>query len=299
LYPARLSPDALSPRVFSARRLPDRLHYRLVRCNACGLVRSDPAAAPGVLSDLYADSSLDYGEELPNLQATYGRYLARLARYELAGGDLLEIGCGNGFFLEEALRQGYRVHGVEPSREAAALAVEGVRGRIVVDVMRPGLFEPETLAVICLFQVIDHLPDPGAVVEECFRLLRPGGVILCLTHNAASLSARLLGERSPIVDVEHTYLFSPATLSRLCQGYGLEIRQVGAAVNRYSLHYLVRLLPLPAGMKSGLLRALGAARLGRVPVWMPLGNMYLVAQKPATQRAAAPAPVLASAGEPA
>ena len=46
LYPANFAPRDLNPAIFSARRLPDRLRYRLVRCNDCRLVRSDPVAAP-------------------------------------------------------------------------------------------------------------------------------------------------------------------------------------------------------------------------------------------------------------
>ena len=44
LYAANFTTNALNPEVFSARRLPDRLHFRLVRCLSCGLVRSDPVA---------------------------------------------------------------------------------------------------------------------------------------------------------------------------------------------------------------------------------------------------------------
>jgi hypothetical protein len=57
LYPANFDVQALNPEVFSARRLPDRIHYRLVTCNTCGLVRSDPIADPALLAQLYHDST--------------------------------------------------------------------------------------------------------------------------------------------------------------------------------------------------------------------------------------------------
>src|ERR1035437_10297848 len=71
LYPANFDPEALNPAVFSARRLPDRVHYRLVKCHACGLVRSDPVADYDVVAALYRQSSFDYGAEVPSLQRTY------------------------------------------------------------------------------------------------------------------------------------------------------------------------------------------------------------------------------------
>lgn len=282
LYPANFDPDAFRPEVFSARRLPDRVHYRLVRCDACGLVRSDPVADTAVLARLYAQSTFDYSEEVAHLRRTYGRYLGRLGRYSDRKGALLEIGCGNGFFLEEALAQGFAsVRGVEPSAGAIERARPDVRPHLVCDVMRRGLLDGASFDAVCMFQVLDHIPDPGALLEECLRVLRPGGLALCLNHNVAGVSARLLGERSPIVDIEHTYLYSPATATRLFSERGFRVREAGGVFNRYSLHYLMRLIPLPDGVKRPLLAALARSGVGRLPLVVPLGNLYLIAQKPA------------------
>lgn len=281
IYSARLAPDAFSTEVFSARRLPDGMHYRLVGCLSCGLVRSDPAADPEGIARIYERTTFDYGDEVENLAATYGGYLRDLERFGVRRGSLLEIGCGNGFFLGEALRQGYAdAHGVEPSSEAVARASAAIRPRILVGVIRPGLFPAESFDVVCLFQVLDHLPDPAAVLDECFTMLKPGGLVLCLNHNVDAVSARLLGEESPIVDVEHTYLFGPQTLRRLFERRGFRVERVAAALNRYSLRYLFRLLPLPGFLKGPLLALLGGGALGRVSLSVPLGNVYAIARKP-------------------
>lgn len=281
VYPANFDRQSFSPEVFSARRLPDRIHYRIARCNACGLLRSDPVASPEVLSKLYRQSTLDYSDEIPNLKRTYGRYLMKLDALGVKKNSLLEIGCGNGFFLEKARDLGYAdVHGVEPSVSAVGRADLPFRSRIVCDVMKPGLFPAEEFDVICLFQTMDHIPDPRALLGECFRLLAPGGMVLCIHHNAEAFSARLLGERSPIIDIEHTYLFGPEILRRLFSVCGFRVKMSGGAVNRYSLYYLARFLPLPPGIKSAALSFLKATSLGRIPVSLPLGNLYLIAQKP-------------------
>lgn len=279
LYPANFSMEALNPSVFSARRLPDRIHYRMVRCNADGLVRSDPVAPPEEIARLYAQSAFDYGDETGNLRHTYGRYLARLRAYGARQEALLEIGCGNGFFLEEALAQGYtRTCGVEPSVAAVERADIRIRPHIVCDVFRPRLFAPGEFNVICAFQVFDHLPDPGAALDECRKLLKPGGLMLCLNHDVSALSARLLGGRSPIIDIEHTYLYDPTTMTRLFTAHGFQVREVGAVLNRYTVQYLARLVPFPAKLKRVVLAALKTSRVGRVPLSVPLGNMYLIAQ---------------------
>jgi SAM-dependent methyltransferase len=282
LYPANFDLQALNPAVFSARRLPDRIHFRMVKCHTCGLVRSDPIADPALLAQLYHQSAFTYTDEVADLKQTYGRYLAELDKYGARKDALLEIGCGNGFFFQQALAQGYRsVRGVEPSRAAVSQAAPEVRDVIVCDLMRPGLFGPGAFDVICLFQMFDHVPDPGALLDACFTTLRPGGLVLSLNHNVAAVSARLLGERSPIVDIEHTYLYSPATMTRLFMAHGFRVLKTGSVRNRYSLRYLVRLLPLPSAPKRAALDWLQRHPPGGLRLQVPLGNLYLVARKPA------------------
>ena len=282
LYPQRLNQAAFEVQTFSARRLPDRVHYRVVRCASCGLVRSDPVADAGVQAELYAKASFDYTDQVDNLRHTYGRYLARLRRHGGDAGALLEIGCGNGFVLQEALRQGYqRVVGVEPSLAAVANADPSIRESIVCDIMRPGLFHAGEFDAIAMFQTFDHISEPTALLAECLRVLKPGGLLLAFNHDVEAPSARLLGERSPIVDVEHPFLYSRTTLTRLLETNGFRVREAGVARNRLSLRYLGWLLPLPGGVKGALLKGLTALRVGAITLSLPLGNLFVVAQKPA------------------
>jgi SAM-dependent methyltransferase len=283
VYTANLHGRAFNPAVFSARRLPDRLHYRVVRCNVCGLLRSDPIAAPELLKQLYSQSDQNYEPELGNIRLSYGRYLAHLDRFGVKKESLLEIGCGSGFFLEEAKLNGFRdLWGVEPSEAAATKAIPEVRGRILCDVLRPGLFEDSQFDVICMFQVFDHLPDPNTSLEVCFRFLKPGGLILALNHDAASLSVKLLGERSPIVDIEHTYLYDRKSMAAMFEKHGFQILRTGSAFNQYSLQYLLQLTPFPRAPKMALLDLLRRTGIGPLSVTVGLGNLFLIATKPVT-----------------
>jgi len=246
IYASTFEPSALRPAVFSARRIPDRTHFRFVRCRDCGLVRSDPVVNRDVLDALYREASFDYAEETDALRATYGRYLRRVVALGAPRGALLDIGCGNGFMLEEALRLGFeRVCGVEPAQAAVAAASPAVIDEIVTSLLVPGLFEHESFDVVTLFQTLDHLPNPGDVLAEVVELLRPGGFLLCLNHDVRAVSARILGEHSPIFDIEHTYLYDQATLRRLLEKHGLVVVRHGPVLNRYSLRYVAQLLPLP------------------------------------------------------
>jgi SAM-dependent methyltransferase len=280
VYPATFDRGALDPVLFSARRSPDGVHFRMARCETCGLLRSDPVATPGALAALYAESTFDEAE-VPNLRRTYGRYLARLDRHGAGRVSLLEIGSGSGFFLTESLAHGYSLAvGVEPSVSAGRLAAPDPRIKVVSDVMRPGLFAPGSFDVICVFQTLDHLPDPATVLDACRLALRPGGLLLALNHDLGAWSARLLGERSPIIDIEHTFLYDRRTMRRLVADRGFDVLEVGSALNRVSLRYLAHLAALPGGPGAAIRRALARNRLGNLSLWVPLGNLYLIARRP-------------------
>ena len=278
VYPANFQVADLNARIFSARRLPDGIHYRIVTCRKCGLVRSDPVAPPELLSDLYAVSTFDYGSELANLKRTYGRSIARLKKLKPDSEALLEIGCGNGFALEEALDLGYgKVAGVEPSKDAIARGRNDVRPHLVQAMMGPDLFEANGFDAVCLFQVFDHIPDPVPLLEACWKVLKPGGLLMCFNHNVDSFSARLLKEKSPIIDIEHTYLYSPDTMTQISRKAGFELVEVGPVWNTYSPGYLAQLLPMPVGFKKWLTES---RFLRSLRVTVPLGNLRLIARRP-------------------
>ncbi len=130
-----------------------------------------------------------------------------------------------------------------------------------------------------LFQVLDHIPEPVDFLRECLRILRPGGAILALNHNVTAWSARILGERSPIIDVEHTYLYSPETMRRIFAQVGFDVVSVGPVRNTYSTSYLLHLMPLPRALKQSLVPRARQTRLGRSQVTVPLGNLCLIARR--------------------
>lgn len=280
MYAATLTPSAFTARVFSARRLPDRVHYRIARCRSCGLVRSDPVLAAEGLASLYRASTFDYGDELDGLRATYGRALEEVAKLVPDRAGLLDIGTGSGFVLELAQAQGWTaVRGVEPSEDAVAKARPDIRPQIVQDMMGPGLFEAGSFDAVSMFQVLDHMPDPLGLLDECRQVLRPGGLVLAFNHNVSAWSARLLGDRSPIIDVEHTYLYSPRTIRALFDRAGFEVVSVRPVRNTYSVRYLAHLLPLPDRPKSRLRSLLQDSKLGALEATVPLGNLRLIARR--------------------
>lgn len=281
VYQERLNLEKIGADVFSARRaVSKKSHYRIVRCSSCGLLRSNPILEEEELEKLYRESRFTYEGEIENLKKTYGHYLRKLEKYGVQKERILEIGCGNGFFLEEALVQGYKeVYGVEPSADAISKAALRIRPHIRQAIFKEDLFPDNFFDVVCLFQTLDHLVNPAEVLSACFKNLKKGGFILALNHNEGAVSARIIGESSPIIDVEHTYLYNLKTISSLFEKTGFFVTESGSARNQLSLLYLNSLLPLPVFLKSLSEKILRSAKLGNFSLRLPIGNLYIIAKK--------------------
>lgn len=214
--------------------------FPIVRCRRCGLVFVGRCPEPPQLTALYDESYYEdpahvgyggYGRA-EERKRHHGRSLLEQLEDLRAPGDLLEIGCAYGYFLDEARQRGWRVRGVEPS----AHAVRCARERLGLDVAA-GTFgelpvEPESIDAIALWDVIEHLPHPRETLGFARAWLRPGGVIGISTGDVRSLSARLHGaDWSLMTPPWHQFYFSRGTLRRLLEDIGFEVVRFGGDGN--------------------------------------------------------------------
>ena len=287
VYPANFDLSLVNSDTFSARRLPDGVHYRMVRNTKTGCLRADPIFDDETILKLYGGSAVTYGNTASFTADTYFEYLGRALHRLPDRRGVLEIGCGHGFFLERFLDMGFNVVcGVEPSSDAVARASPSVRSRILEGPFVRGLFEPETFSLACGFQVLDHLVHPNDVLRACREVLAPGGVMYWICHDVGSFCARLLGRRCPMIDIQHVVLYDRRTVSLLFLNNGFEVADVFGVSNRYPLSYWAGLTPVPDAPKKALLTFLDKTRLGRLPLRANFGNMGIVAVRPRPSAAA-------------
>lgn len=276
---ADFDPARLGRFSFASRKAPELMHYRLLRCRDCDTVYASPAPKPGYFARAYDEAAFDSAEEAGWAARTYARALRRLGPDCRAGA--LDIGTGDGAFLDELLKAGFTgVRGVEPSRAPIAAAAPRLRRLIRHGLFGPREARPGSLGLVSCFQTLEHLDRPGETLSQALRLLRPGGAFYAVCHSHRSLSARVLGRRSPIYDIEHLQLFSPRALRRLLESRGYRGVVVAPILNTYPLHYWLKILPLPASLKPGLIAALKAVGLGRLPLPLPAGNLLGLGFKP-------------------
>lgn len=269
-----LALDRLGPLSFSSRKPPEYLHYRLIRCPDCDLVYANPAPPIEELEVAYRHAGYESGSEARWAAATYARILPEVLARVPSRCAALDVGAGDGAFLRHLVDAGFEsVSGVEPSRAPIAAADPVVRPLITEGLFRGIDYEPSSFDLVTCFQTIEHLHDPGESCREMAELLRRGGALYLVCHNRQAWSARALGRRSPIFDIEHLQLFSPPSLRALLTACGLEEIRVVMVINTYPLGYWLRLLPIPRSIKEPLLRVLRFTRLGALPVPLPAGNM--------------------------
>lgn len=281
LYKANFNLNNINEETFSARRIPDKIHYQIVRCKKCGLVYSNPILENKKIEKLYKKSTYTYGHYESDLSETYKKYLTKFLPLIKTKNTFLEIGCGNGFFLKEAKKMGFnKVYGVEPGIETVKMADKKIKKNIIIDIFKKGQFRKESVNLICLFQVLDHIPDPNGFLLECNKILTTGGAVLCINHNVDGLSAKLLAERSPIFDIEHTYLYNKTTLPEIFRKNDYTIKKVFDVTNSYPLSYWLRMFPLPFTVKKLLEKFLTLIRLSDRKIWINAGNIGIFAQKP-------------------
>jgi len=194
---------------------------RVVRCDDCGLVFLNPQPADAELAAIYgADyflgSESEEGRRAASeiKQATARGYLSEIARYRgTHNGRLLEIGCGEGDFLELAETEGWDVTGIEYSGAASERARRRLkRGQVICGELRDASLASGQFDLCVISDVLEHVRSPLEFLREIHRVLKPRGVLFVSTPSTDSWSARLLRQNWMEFKTEHLTYFDRQTL---------------------------------------------------------------------------------------
>jgi SAM-dependent methyltransferase len=250
-----------------------KLEREVLRCGACGHI-TVPA---GLMRDangtsIYerddaifsADGNADYYFDETNAEAARDK-LAFVARYAPSRARLLDVGASFGHFLAEA-RTGFEASGVEVSPSA----VNWARKTFGVDIEVASIYElgrGRYDAITC-WDVIEHLEDPAAAIDQLRGHLNDGGRLFLSTPDAGSLAARLLGPRWYYLDpVQHLNLFSRSNLLRLLSARGFKLLGSRYFGRSYRVNYIAnRLRYLAFGGSNGR---------SSEPMRVPLGQLTI------------------------
>jgi 2-polyprenyl-3-methyl-5-hydroxy-6-metoxy-1,4-benzoquinol methylase len=135
---------------------------------------------------------------------------------ETPGRNVLDDGCGKGDFVAAAMQAGWHPVGIDLSPEAIAVARQFGLPASNTDFLSREI-ETGSFDLVTLFEVIEHVDDPGSFLARAAEVVKPGGLVYLTTPNFASLDRRILGGEWHAIHREHVTYFTPGTLAQLAE----------------------------------------------------------------------------------
>jgi 2-polyprenyl-6-hydroxyphenyl methylase/3-demethylubiquinone-9 3-methyltransferase len=158
------------------------------------------------------------------------------ARAPLAGKEVIDIGCGGGILSESMARKGANVTGIDLSEKALKVAdLHSLESEVpvrykLIAAEEMAAQEPGKYDVVTCMEMLEHVPDPAAIVKAAFDLAKPGGKVFFSTINRnpkaylfAVIGAEYLLRMLPKGTHEYDKFITPAELSQFARQAGLQI----------------------------------------------------------------------------
>jgi len=268
--------------------------YTIYRCIACGLGRTDLKKSyelfvaenytKGFFTGGQGKSAfINYKDDKRLIVKNMRQFLARIMKYK-SKGALLDVGCALGFFVELAQKSGFDAYGFDPSSYAVGEAKKLVgEGRIEKGTINTVGYREKSFDVITLFDVFEHLNDPGRDIERLAGFLKDDGIIVIATGDTESVMAKVLKRRWTFyIPPQHLFFFNKTTLTALLRTYSLipvEWFRIGKWLSlRYVLH-LARTTG-ESSLANSIYRRVAKWRMEHLPLYLPVGdNMVTIVKK--------------------
>jgi 2-polyprenyl-6-hydroxyphenyl methylase/3-demethylubiquinone-9 3-methyltransferase len=179
------------------------------------------------------------GESRPlhDLNPVRAAYVAD--RILLKGAKVADVGCGGGLLSEALAAAGAQVTGIDLGEKVIEIArLHLYESNLAVDYRMQSsaelaAAEPACFDAVCCMEMIEHVPDPEALVNDLAAMLKPGGMLFMSTLNrtpvafgAAILGAEYLMRMLPRGTHHYAQFLKPSELARLLRHAGLELEDV-------------------------------------------------------------------------
>lgn len=220
----------------------DRLHgfegnFSYVVCKNCGLVYMNPQVCPAEIVKFYppdyaphkakAETKLRerHGVKKKLRKRPFIKPICDKLRQQLR---LLDVGCGNGRFLNEIKTlTGCEVYGVDISANAAKAAREDYGIDIFTGPITESPFSDNFFDVITAWSCLEHVGNPSQVLLKISKILKNDGLCVISTPNFDSLNARLFKDKWYHLDCpRHLYLYTPKTIVNLLEKTGFVVTEM-------------------------------------------------------------------------
>jgi 2-polyprenyl-3-methyl-5-hydroxy-6-metoxy-1,4-benzoquinol methylase len=205
--------------------------YTLHQCNQCRAIYLSPYPTEAQLNRAYDDTYYGEGTEKFNPIIESVLDLFRLRRSSFLRKQLnvnarvLDIGCGNGRFLQYLSTKGnFELHGIEREGNSARRASQISGIRLLVGSLNQDTYSPNYFDAITLFHVFEHIENPAEMLHIIENILKPGGVLVMSFPNMNSHQAGWFkGDWLHLDPPRHLFYFKPIDFIGLMQKKGFEL----------------------------------------------------------------------------
>jgi len=226
---------------------------------------------------------INYKDDKPFIVRNMRQFLRRVKKYKTKG-KLLDVGCALGFFIELAISKGYDAHGFDPSSYAVGEA-RNIAGtdRIKHGTIASISYPPKSFDVITLFDVFEHLPDPGGDLAKLLTYLKDDGIMVIATGDTGSAMAKVLKRRWTFyIPPQHLFFFNKKNMTTLFTKHHVKAIEWFRIGKWLSLRYVLHLARTTGESKIAghLYDLVHRLRAHHLPLFLAVGdNMIAVVKK--------------------
>ena len=200
--------------------------FAIERCDGCGLQRQTQipdSADEHYAADYYTGRS-EYSYRDERAQRQFDLYvqnarLKNIARCVPTPADFVDVGAAFGAFVEAAGDFGFRARGLDVSQ----YAVDDARARgldLSVGELEPGVLAPNSVDVLTMIEVFEHITRPRLAMQALREAIRPGGLVVIQTANFLGRQAQTAGADYHYYLPGHFHYYSSANLRQLFREFG-------------------------------------------------------------------------------
>lgn len=223
--------------------LRDSKNHKVIKCKKCHHIQLFPVPTPEDEEKFYNENLQDKNiKDVGSVKRAHNKMIEDTQRrIELVskltpkGGSILEIGSGHGFFLEMMRKKGFKILGIEISREKRKIQKKITKVNVLdinINEQIPdiGLFD-----TIVFFHVLEHMTEPVRFLINCQKLLKLKGKIVAEVPNADDFQLQFNKAYKEFYwQRAHINYFTPKILKRILQKSGLKNSKI-IGVQRYSI----------------------------------------------------------------